>query len=85
MYIDDKGHVQWNGVSEYSDAEKVKQFVKDIGGESKLNKIQLQRYKELVGEADDSDIKWSSKFEKNKKDGRVVILDLRFDVANRPH
>lgn len=28
MYLDEKGHVQWSGLSEYSDAEKCLEFVR---------------------------------------------------------
>ena len=82
MYLDEKGHVTWTAISEYSEEKEIKQFIKDIGGESKLNKSQLIRYKEMAGE-DAGEIAWKHKFEKNSKSGETVILDLRFDVINR--
>lgn len=32
MYLDEKGHVQWTGLNEYSDATKVLEFVQNFPG-----------------------------------------------------
>lgn len=80
MYIDDKGHVQFDAVSPYQGPEAAKEFVKRIGGEEKLNKYQLQKYNELTQQIDYGNITWKAKFEKNRD--RIIQLVLRFDVEN---
>lgn len=48
MTKDEKGYISWQGVSEYTEKDKVEEFVKQIGGESKLNPFQKKRYEDLT-------------------------------------
>ena len=51
MYLDDKGHVQWEGVGAYSDGEKILEFVRTFpeASMSELRKIAPQKLKFLRG------------------------------------
>lgn len=49
MYLDEKQHVQFAGVTIYTSPEKVEAFVTEIGGMSALNEDQQKMYKQLMG------------------------------------
>lgn len=80
MYLDEKGHIKWNGVSRYNEPDEVEKFVDEIGGEKNLNSEQKKHYEELTGKNMD-DITWTHKFE--KRGDKMIMLDIRFDTVNQ--
>jgi len=83
LYIDEKDHVNSDGISQYSSPDEVKKFISDIGGENKLNKIQKVAFAEMSGKTlDAEDPTWTYKFDKTMKEKRVYALDIKFDVPS---
>lgn len=81
LYIDEKGHVKSTAVSQYSSPDEVKKFIKDIGGDKRLNKYQKSQFGELSGKTlDAEDPKWTYKFE--RYNDKLYALDIKFDVAS---
>lgn len=83
LYIDSNGHVEADGVSKYSGVEEIKDFVKRIGGEARLNKDQLTRYKHMIGETSTTGATWKHSFRKTHHDKKIILLTITFDVVNR--
>lgn len=50
MYLDEQNHVTWTGLNIYSKPEEVDALINEIGGEDKLNPLQLTHLKQLRGE-----------------------------------
>jgi len=81
LYKDEKDHVHSRGISQYSSPDEVKSFIKDIGGENKLNKIQKTAFAEMSGKTlEEKDPDWTYKFE--RYNDKTYALDLKFDVAS---
>ncbi len=49
MFLDEKGHTHWTGISQYTDRSKCEAFINEIGGVEKLNPEQLKQYNSLMG------------------------------------
>jgi hypothetical protein len=83
LYLDEKNHVHSDGISQYSSPEEVKEFIKNIGGEKKLNKNQQRQYDELSGKTlETEEPTWTFKFDRSVKENKVYSLDIKFDVAS---
>ena len=81
LYKDEKDHIRSQGISQYSNPEEVQKFIKAIGGDKKLNKIQKVAFEEMSGKTlEKEDPKWTYKFDRYKD--KMYSLDLNFDVAS---
>jgi len=81
LYQDEKGHVHSTGISQYSSPDEVKKFIKDIGGDKRLNKIQKSAFAEMSGKTlETEDPTWTYNFDRYKD--KMYSLDLKFDVAS---
>jgi len=49
MFLDEKGHTHWDGISQYTERAKVEAFITAIGGPEMLNPLQLKMYNEMMG------------------------------------
>lgn len=49
MFKDEKGHIHWEGISQYSDRKEVLTFIEAIGGPDKLNTEQRKQFNSMMG------------------------------------
>ena len=81
LYKDEKDHVHSQGISQYSNPEEVQKFIKAIGGDKKLNKIQKSAFAEMSGKTlDTEEPTWTYKFDRYRD--KMYSLDIKFDVAS---
>lgn len=90
MYLNEKDHVTWTGVHNFSDPEEIQEFVEKIGGEDVLNSQQLIQLKQLRGEkveltTPSGKIKkdFTIKFLKNYRKTELIECVIKFNRPDR--
>lgn len=89
MFLDENNHTHWDGISQYTSRDKAQAFIDSIGGQDKLNPLQLSMFKQMMGFVEKKVDEFSGKVKKNfsvqwgKNHSKTAVTEVKI-TFDRP-